>query len=341
MNPGDADRDLVLQFEHVFDQAIEAVGPEVRAGFGLDQLSGDAHPVAALAHRAFEDVAHAKLAADLLHVRRLALVGKTRIAGDDEEPADAGERGNDFLDHAVGEILLLGVAADVLKRQHGDRRLVGERQCGGFGQDRGRPGRMRARRPRSNAEYVNGLGDVLQRLVAEVGDREIEFSPRLGQDGARDADAAGLGHRFEARRDVDPVAEDVVAVDDHVAEIDPDAPFDARGGRLGPIGHRRLPLGGATHRVDDAGELDEQPVAGGLDDAAVMLGNRRIDQPGAQCLHPRQRPFLVRALQLRVARDIGGKDRGELALDGPSFDHRFSPARSIVPPADWGTVLAG
>jgi hypothetical protein len=37
----------------------------------------------------------------------LALVGEGRIAGDDEEPADAGERGDDLLDHAVGEIFLL------------------------------------------------------------------------------------------------------------------------------------------------------------------------------------------------------------------------------------------
>src|SRR6516162_2049974 len=40
----------------------------------------------------------------------LALVSKSRIAGDDEQPADAGQRGDDLLDHAVGEILLLRVA---------------------------------------------------------------------------------------------------------------------------------------------------------------------------------------------------------------------------------------
>ena len=29
---GDADRDLVLKLEHVFERAVEAVGPEMRAG---------------------------------------------------------------------------------------------------------------------------------------------------------------------------------------------------------------------------------------------------------------------------------------------------------------------
>src|SRR5438132_617163 len=32
------------------------------------------------------------------------------------------------------------------------------------------------------------------------------------------------------------------------------------------------------NRVDDAGEFHQQPVAGGLDDAAVMLGDLRVDQ---------------------------------------------------------------
>ena len=38
------------------------------AGRRVDQLAGDAHPAAGLAHAAFEHVAHAQFAADLLHV---------------------------------------------------------------------------------------------------------------------------------------------------------------------------------------------------------------------------------------------------------------------------------
>ena len=43
----------------------------------------------------------------------------------------------------------------------------------------------------------------------------------------RDGDAAGPGDAFEPRGDVDAVAEDVVVLDDDVAEIDADAEFDA------------------------------------------------------------------------------------------------------------------
>ena len=109
-----------MKLEHVFDQAIEAVGPQMRAGFGVDQLRGDAHAVAALAHRTFEDIAHSEFAAHLLHVDGAALVGEARIAGDHEEPADAGERRDDLLDHAVGEVFLLRVAAHIGEGQYCD-----------------------------------------------------------------------------------------------------------------------------------------------------------------------------------------------------------------------------
>jgi hypothetical protein len=51
-----------------FEQAVEPVGPEMRAACRVDQLRGDAHPVSAFAHRAFQDIADAELAADLLHI---------------------------------------------------------------------------------------------------------------------------------------------------------------------------------------------------------------------------------------------------------------------------------
>ena len=46
-------------------------------------------------------------------------------------------------------------------------------------------------------------------------------------DSARDADTAGLSQRFEPRRNIHPVAENIVLLDDHVSEIDADAEVDA------------------------------------------------------------------------------------------------------------------
>src|SRR5262249_1092707 len=122
----DADRDIVLKLQDVLYVAVETVSPEMRSGFGLDQLRGDPDAARGLTHRAFKHIPHAQFAADLLYVDGLAFVGEARIAGDDKEPADAGERRDDLLDHPVGEVFLFRVAAHILERQYRDRWLVGQ-----------------------------------------------------------------------------------------------------------------------------------------------------------------------------------------------------------------------
>ena len=115
---GHATRHFVLKIEDIFERAVEAVGPEMRAAGRIDQLSGDAHAPAGFTYRAFEHIAHTQFAPDLLQIDRLAFVSKTRIAGAHEQPTDAAECGDDLFNHAVGEIFLLRVAAQIGKRQH-------------------------------------------------------------------------------------------------------------------------------------------------------------------------------------------------------------------------------
>ena len=92
-------------------------------------------------------------------------------------------------------------------------------------------------------------------------------------DGVGDENPAGVGQGFEPRGDIDAVAIEVVALDDHVAEIDADAEFDAAVRRDAGFrsGIAALHRDCATHRIDDAGKLHQQTVAGGLDDAALVL----------------------------------------------------------------------
>src|SRR6516162_11293195 len=61
---------LVLKLEHIVQQAIEAVGPEMRARACIDRLCSDAYALARFAHRAFEDITHTQLAPYLLHIDR-------------------------------------------------------------------------------------------------------------------------------------------------------------------------------------------------------------------------------------------------------------------------------
>ena len=93
----------------------------MHAGLRLDKLRGDAHTLAGLAHAPLQHIAHAKLAADLLHIDRASLVGEARIARDDEEPADPRQCCGDLLHHAVGKVVLLRIAAQIGERQNGER----------------------------------------------------------------------------------------------------------------------------------------------------------------------------------------------------------------------------
>jgi hypothetical protein len=85
---GDGDRhrlgDVVLQRKNVSEIAVVPLGPDMIAGLGLDQLRGDADAICGPSHAAFEDIAHAELAPDLLHVYRSALVREGGVTRDDE-----------------------------------------------------------------------------------------------------------------------------------------------------------------------------------------------------------------------------------------------------------------
>ena len=118
--------DVVLQLEDIGQLAIVSVRPQMHAVRGIDQLSGDAHPAGGLAHAALENVPDAELACDVANVDRFTLEGESGIARDDEEPSLPGQPGDDVLGQPVREIFLLRIAAHILKRQHGDRRLVWE-----------------------------------------------------------------------------------------------------------------------------------------------------------------------------------------------------------------------
>jgi hypothetical protein len=128
--------------------------------------------------------------------------------------------------------------------------------------------------------------DVFDALFAQILESVGQLVADLVSHHPRDADPPWLGERFQARRDIHAVAEDVVAVDDDVTEVDPDPePDPAVLGHTGlAIDHRALHLGGAADRVDDAREFRQHPVAGRLDDAAGMLADLRVDELAAMRL---------------------------------------------------------
>src|SRR5262249_46456159 len=99
--------------------------------------------------------------------------------------------------------------------------------------------------------------------------------------------------------------------DNDVAHIDADAKLDATVGWYTCVllGHLALHLDRAAQRVHHTAELDQQPVAGGLDQTAAVLGDLRIEELAAQRPEAFEGAAFIGADQPRIARDIGRKDR--------------------------------
>ena len=79
-----------------------------------------------------------------------------------------------------------------------------------------------------------------------------------------------------------------------------------------------LNFAGAAHRIDDARELRQHAVAGGLDNPAVMLADLRTEQFAQLRLEALVRAFLIDTHQARIPHHIGGEDRRETAGGGRS-----------------------
>src|SRR6516164_6100584 len=84
---GDARSDIVLHREYIGQVAVISLSPEMGAGGNIDKLAADAHPLPGSAHATLEDIADAKVAANLLEIDGFSFVGECGIAGDDEKPA--------------------------------------------------------------------------------------------------------------------------------------------------------------------------------------------------------------------------------------------------------------
>ena len=160
--------------------------------------------------------------------------------------------------------------------------------------------------------------DVLHRHLAAVLERGVDAAADALVDDRGDADPTGLGDTFKARRDVDAVAVDVVAVDDDVAEVDADPKDDALAVRP------RFRLDGAldgeraSDGVDHAGKLHQRAVADELHDPAVVLGDGGSEQRLAMALEGGERPRLVGAHHARIAHYVRGEDCCQPSV-GPLF----------------------
>src|SRR6476660_4169436 len=145
---------LILQLKYVLQGTIEAVRPNVSAGCRIAELPGESHAISCLAHAPLEHVTYPEFARDLFPVDGPALVSEAGVPPDDKQRRKARQRRDDFIGHAIGEVLLFWVRADVLKRQNGDGWPVRKRGVRGTGRIRG----IRGLRSSADGTLVPGAG---------------------------------------------------------------------------------------------------------------------------------------------------------------------------------------
>jgi len=111
--------------------------------------------------------------------------------------------------------------------------------------------------------------------------------------------------------------------------MDADAEVDPAVGGQRAIAFRqdRLHFDRTAHGIDDTCELDQQPVAGGLDDATFMARDLRVDGFGAQHLEPAESTLLVGLDQSRITGYIGRQYGHQPAFDAFTLTgtHRDDP----------------
>ena len=157
---------------------------------------------------------------------------------------------------------------------------------------------------------MHRMGDVLDGLVALVGEVQIEFVADLVAHRRRTGNAAGTGQTLQPDRHVHAVAIEIVAVDDEVAEIDAHAELEMAVFRNPGIAlqHPALDFDGAARRIEHAAELDQEAVAHHLEDAPAMLGDGGIEELAAMLAKRAERQLFVGLHQAAVADHVGRQD---------------------------------
>src|SRR5262249_38138841 len=122
---------------------------------------------------------------------------------------------------------------------------------------------------------------------------------------------------LQSSRNVDLVAIEVAPVDNHIAQVDPDAEFYPLLRRnIGiAFAHALLDLNRASHRIHDARKLNEDTITSRLHYATAILLVLGVDQLTAIFLEAGERAGLIRTHQPAITSNIGSQYSGEFAFD--------------------------
>ena len=143
--------------------------------------------------------------------------------------------------------------------------------------------------------------------------------------------SAWIGNAFETGGDVHAVAVEIALVVNQVTEVDADPepnPLHFRQASFA-LGHAPLDARRALDRIDGTAELADRPVAGKLDDTAMVLGKERHDEFRAMIPQARHDPTLVALHQARVTRHVRHKDGSKPAI-GAGSGHGVASLKGVT-----------
>lgn len=149
-------------------------------------------------------------------------------------------------------------------------------------------------------------------LLAHVLGAQRQLAGDLLVDGGRHANSAGLGDGFQPRRNIDGVAQQVLAAFHHVAEVDADAQHHLVVGGRRVVGrpHGLLDLECGADGFDGTGELRQQAIAGQLEDASPVVLDQRLRGRHA-IAQQGEGVFLIAGRHRAEADDVDIHDRGQ------------------------------
>ena len=94
------------------------------ASCGINKLGTDSHLFPCFSHTPLQNVAYSEILSQLLNLYGFAFVCECGIFGNHKVIWDFAQLSDNFVCDPVTEIFLLGVAAQVVKRQYRNGRLV-------------------------------------------------------------------------------------------------------------------------------------------------------------------------------------------------------------------------
>jgi hypothetical protein len=103
-----------------------------------------------------------------------------------------------------------------------------------------------------------GRPNVFQHLLASIAKFGLDLASHLAERVLRDANPAWFGDTLKACRQIDSIADNIVAIDQYVAEVDADAPIHSTfaGNPSITLSHQILERNRALHGAHHRGELD-------------------------------------------------------------------------------------